>query len=234
MNLGKSVRLRRMFSGGRALVIDSETIAFDPLNQIRHFARNGADAVILTPGLLGHVFEDVDELSIVLRLDSGPGRPALLSVQGALEMGAEAVLASLTREPASVANFARIAEDARRLGMPLVADVVEEDWREGATLAAHFGADVIQTPLPKPGMGLRQFVRITGVRVLASIGPEEPDTPELLAWIYAALQDAAEGIVLGRRDLTEGHVFGVIHRLVHQGITAGEAAALLEEAVPGN
>src|SRR5271157_2363480 len=93
MTLGKSLRLRRVFANGRALIVDCGPLAGECLGKVRLLARAGADAVVITPGLLDVVAEELAGLSVILQIDGGPGRAQqLLSVQAALEMGAEAVL----------------------------------------------------------------------------------------------------------------------------------------------
>ncbi|HWR53105.1 MAG TPA: hypothetical protein VN428_18485 [Bryobacteraceae bacterium] len=231
MNLGKTLRLRRIFSSGRALVADGNALSCDAPNRIRLLAREGADAVVLTPGQLQQVSEDLDTLAVILRLDAGPGRPRLLSVEAALDMGAEAVLAELSADSRdSLANFAASAEDARRRGMPLVAHILDEDWREGASLAAGFGADLIETALGAEAADLREFVHATGAQVLVRVEDYRPPNQAFAERLYDALQNAARGFVLAHRDLAGGALLDTLHSLVHQGITAAQAATMLKAA----
>jgi DhnA family fructose-bisphosphate aldolase class Ia len=63
MALGKSLRLRRIFANGRALIVplDHGTEYAAPL--VRSVARSGADAVALSPGVLERVIEDLNWLA---------------------------------------------------------------------------------------------------------------------------------------------------------------------------
>ncbi len=235
MNLGKTLRLRRIFSSGRALVADGNALSCDSPNRIRLLARQGADAVVLTPGQLQQVSEDLDTLAVILRLDAGPSRPRLLSVEAALEMGAEAVLAELSADSRdSLASFAASAEDARRLGMPLLAHILDDDWREGASLAAGFGADIIETALGPEPEDLREFVRATGAQVLVRVEDYKPSNQAFAGLLYEVLQNAARGFVLGHRNLAAGTLLETVQSLVHQGITAAQAAGMLKDAQRGN
>jgi class I fructose-bisphosphate aldolase len=227
MTLGKSLRLRRVFANGRALIVDCGPVAGDCLGKVRLLARAGGDAVVLTPGLLDVVAEELAGLSVILQIDGGPGRAQqLLSVQAALEIGAEAVLVGVgAPSPAlspALERFGRVAEDARRLGMPVIAEVFGEGWIETARLAAEFGADVIQARCVPEGEGDRHFVRVTGRPFLASLGEGSSAAPGLLDMIYDLMQGAAQGVVLRDRALTELPMLRAIHGLVHQGISAEE------------
>jgi DhnA family fructose-bisphosphate aldolase class Ia len=231
MTLGKSLRLRRVFANGRALIVDCGPLASDCLGKVRLLARAGADAVVLTPGLLEVVAEELAGLSVILRIDGGPGRAQqLLSVQAALEIGAEAVLVGVEAPgpgPSAVLErFGRVAEDARRLGMPVIAEVFGDGWLETARLAAEFGADVIQARCVPEGATDRHFVRVTGRPFLASLGEGLPATPGLLDMIYDLMQGAAQGVVLRDRALAEPPMLRAVHGLVHQGISAEEALAI--------
>jgi DhnA family fructose-bisphosphate aldolase class Ia len=233
MRLGKSLRLRRIFANGRALIVDCGPLAGDRLGAVRLLARAGADAVVLTPGLLEMVAEELAGLSVILRIDGGLRRAQqLLSVQAALEMGAEAVLVSVEascREPSEgLDRLGRVTEDARSLGMPVIAEVSGEAWIEVARLVAEFGADVIQARFVPELVSDRHFVRMTGRPFLASLAEDLPAMPGLLEMIYDLMQGAAQGVVLRDRALAEPPALRAIHGLVHQGISAGEALDIMQ------
>jgi len=92
MTLGKSLRLRRIFANGRALVVPLDHRTDDPVPLVRSIARSGVDAVALSPGVLERVIEDLAGLAVVLRLNGSKRTPQLVSVQGALELAAVGVL----------------------------------------------------------------------------------------------------------------------------------------------
>src|SRR5258708_38970219 len=107
MTLGKSLRLRRIFANGRALVVPLDHRTDDPVPLVRSIARSGADAVALSPGVLERGIEDLAGLAVILRMN-GLKRPSpLVSVQGALEMGDAAELLRV---------YAPDARDLERLG----------------------------------------------------------------------------------------------------------------------
>jgi DhnA family fructose-bisphosphate aldolase class Ia len=224
MNLGKALRLRRIFANGRALIVDCEPPADDPVAKIRVLARAGVDAVILTPGLLDIVAEDLGALSVILRIDGARGS-RLVSVQAALEMGAEAVEVAVGAGGSDALDrFGAVTEEARRLGMPVFANVAAGDWQEAARLAADYGADVIQVrfALDAP---LRQAARLTGRAFVAALGSEHAARPDLFELIYRIMQGPANGLMLAGRDFGAAAILDSVCALVHQGVSP-EAAAV--------
>lgn len=226
--LGKSLRLRRIFAKGRALIADCGPLAEDPVAKVRLLARSGADAVVLTPGLLDLVADELGALSVILRIDGGLRRAQqLVSVQAALEMGAEAVQVGIVifePGPADVLErFGRITEDARRLGMPVIASISGENWHETARLAADFGADVVQARFAPDLPADRHFLRRTGRQFLVTVGQQQLHKPQFLETLYDLVQETAQGVVLSDCALVEHSMLAAIHGLVHQGISAEEA-----------
>ncbi|MEK7403657.1 MAG: hypothetical protein AAB225_00985 [Acidobacteriota bacterium] len=233
--LGKALRLRRIFAQGRALIVDCDPCADDPLGKVRLLSRNGVDAIVLTPGLLDRVAEELAGLSVILRIDGGAWRGQhLVSVQAALEMGAEAVFVSVDvgRSGPSEAldRFGRITEDARRLGMPVFAEMASEDWLAAAHLGADYGADVIQTRSHADTGGQRSFVRTTGMPLV--VAPEESALrgPGVFQAIWEIMQGPAQGLTLFCAQALDqpdpGPMLQAVHALVHQGVSVEEAAAL--------
>ena len=228
MTLGKSLRLRRIFANGRALIVDCAPLAGDRMGKVGLLARAGVDAVVLTPGMLDGVAEELAGLSAILRIDGGlRWTQQLLSVQAALEMGAEAVLVSVEvwgpGPSEGLERFGRVTEDARRLGMPVIAEITGEEWLDVARIGADYGADVILARVVPGQAADRHFVRVTGRPFLANLGEHPEATLDLLAVIYEMMQGAAQGVVLRNRALVEGPMLRAIHGLVHQGISPEEA-----------
>lgn len=226
MSLGKTLRLRRIFAQGRALILDCHPLREDPLGWVRLVARSGADAVVVSPGLLDAAAEEMGSLAAILRLDAGmwPVQP-LVSVQAALEMGVEAVSLSLRRAAReSLERFGAVSEEARRLGMPLLAEVSGEDWREAARLSADYGADLIAAPWQPDLAGWPAWMRSASKPVLATL---EYAAPELLIErTWHIMQGPAQGIMLGPPEgapTQAGRLLDALHAIVHQDATLEEA-----------
>ncbi len=223
MMIGKTLRLRRIFTEGRAMIAGSGLLADDPIQKLRLLARAGVDAAVLTPGRLDVTFEELGPVSVILRIDGGARPAQLLGVESALVMGADAVMADSALGPES---FARVSEEARRCGMPLIVEVGGLNWLEDAYIAADYGADVILTRSVAPSSEYRQFARSTGKPCVASL--DEPlETADLLTVVAEALEAGAQGLALEHPSLVYGPLLGAMHALVHQGVAVDEALELL-------
>src|SRR5579872_2405004 len=140
MALGKLLRLRRIFANGRAIIVPLDHRTDDPAPLVRSAARSGIDAVALSPGVLERVIEDIAGLAVILRLNGSRRKTQLISVQGALELGAEAVLLRVdAHDSGDLERLGGATEDARRLGMPLIAEIMGEDLPSLVTIAAEYG-----------------------------------------------------------------------------------------------
>jgi len=230
MTLGKLLRLRRIFPNGRALIVPLDHITVDPVQQVRIVARSGADGVALSPGVLERVTEDLAGLAVILRLNGSKRTSQLVSVQGALEMGAEAVLLRVdAHDPRDLEHLGEVTEDARRLGMPIITEILGEDLPAVVTIAAEYGADSIQTQIMGNLAEFRHTVRTAGRPVLASV-TETGSVSHLLRFVNDCLESGAQGVVVEPKAET---VLAGISALVHQGISVSEALAMAEsERVP--
>jgi DhnA family fructose-bisphosphate aldolase class Ia len=221
MNVGKTLRLRRIFTSGRAIICGSDPLADDPVQKVRTLVRAGVDAAVMTPGLLDVTLEELESLSLVLRIDGAPRPTQLLGVESALIMGADAVLVDLALGPEV---FARVSEDARRFGMPLFVRPEPQNWLEDSRLAADYGADVILIRLPVSATDCRRFARPTGKPCLASI--DEPFEPgRLLRLVSDAIEAGVQGVLLEDVSLLDPPLLQAIHGVVHQGLSAEKALA---------
>lgn len=143
-SIGKSLRLRRILRRGRAVVVamDHGNAAGAvaglerPPELVRQLASAGADAILVTPGMLEQVCEHVGDLAILLRIDgcvsSLGGGPMLLyvDVEQAVSLGADAVVVNATLgadfESDELEKVGSIASESRCWGMPLVAEMLSQ------------------------------------------------------------------------------------------------------------
>ncbi|HKW99231.1 MAG TPA: hypothetical protein VJN43_15940 [Bryobacteraceae bacterium] len=227
MNLGKSLRLRRIFANGRALVVPLGHQMNDPIQLVRVVARSGADAIALSPGVLERVIEDLAGLAVILRLNGSKRTPQLVSVQGALELGAEAVLLKVdAHDPRDLERLGQVTEDARRLGMPIIAEIAGEDLPAVVTIAAEYGADAIQMQSIGDSTDFRQIVRSAGRPILA-VPAHTGSIRDLIRLVNECLESGAQGIVV---EAGPESVLAGVNALVHQGVSVAEAAAIAEPA----
>ena len=169
--MGKSLRLRRLFANGRALIAPLDHGVEGPVAQVRALARAGADGVAVSPGILEQVVDELAGLAVILRLNGSSMRtPQLIGVQGALEMGAEATALRVDAHNShDLEILGRVTDEARRLGMPVIADIVGEDLLTAVNIAAEYGVDIIQTHPAGDAAALRHLVRTAGRPVLVAL-----------------------------------------------------------------
>ncbi len=208
MNVGKSLRLRRIFGHGSALVVDTPALEPDPVGHVRRLAHTGVDAVILTPGLLETVAEELGDLAVILRS----------AVEDVLHAGADAAIASGPELP-------KVASEARCRGIPVFARMPGACSTEALWNAVHVGADVLCLDARHAG-GAVEVARAARRAVLAEI----PDTADLVNRAYELMQLPVQGLVLRDAGLTETGALDALHALVHQGVSVMEATAMLRRS----
>jgi len=144
MTLGKQLRRRRIMGRGRTVIValDHGIAAGmvrgleNPLAVVKTVARTGADGILVTPGVLETVVEEVGNLAILLRIDgcvspygSGPMR-LFSNVEDAVGMGVDAVVMNATigapHESDELQKIGTIATEGRRWGMPVVAEILSQ------------------------------------------------------------------------------------------------------------
>ncbi len=197
---------------------------------VRALARAGADGVAVSPGILERVVDDVAGLAVILRLNGPSARvPQMISVQGALEMGAEACVLRVNAHDANdLERLGTVTDEARRLGMPVIADISGEDALDAANIAAEYGADVIQIHCAGTPTALRHLVRTAGRPVILAPGSHS-DVPALLHLVNDALDAGVQGVVI---EPCPEPVLSAIHALLHQGVSVEEALSIAHK--PGN
>ncbi len=153
MSLGKKIRLARLFKSDTkrmVLVTADHGICIDPMKEIENpkevvkkIAQGGADAVLLTPGIVRIVEEElVGKISLMLRIDGtstsiGPDLTndrLIFSVEGGLAMGADAVatfgVIGVPREAELSQKIGQVNDACERWGMPLMVEMIPEDMLE--------------------------------------------------------------------------------------------------------
>ncbi len=233
---GESIRLARLFSEGQNAVV----VAIDHglymgplpglLNPVEAVSQiGGADAVLLTSGLAGHcqgVFAKRGAPAMIIRLNWASNYVSvwdykhshsvpLLSVDEAVALGADIVLASLTiRNPdeaedsGNVETFSAYVAEKRAMGIPLIGEVFPtggddakpEDLQDsvlvGCRMIAELGADVIKTFYT--GAGFEKITTGTPVPILALGAKKTPREIDALKLAQTAVAAGARGVVFGR------------------------------------
>lgn len=160
-SIGKALRLRRILRDGRALVVamDHGNAAGavpgleHPRAVVRAVADAGADAILVTPGILGQVCDDVGDLAVLLRIDGcvsslGDGPMQLFAdVEQAVELGVDAVVMNATlgaeHESEELEKVGTIASEGRSWGMPVVAEILSQRMMANHMDMAGTGGDAL-------------------------------------------------------------------------------------------
>jgi DhnA family fructose-bisphosphate aldolase class Ia len=146
-NIGKKLRMRRVFRGGKALVLPLDhPIYFGPQPgtespaKLLALARDcGATAVLLTAGALRQAVDEVGDLGVILRIDAtisqigGPDTVMHLlhSPEEAAALGADMVvvncylgLGDVAIESELLKKLASVSAHCERIGLPLCGEII--------------------------------------------------------------------------------------------------------------
>lgn len=146
-NIGKKLRLRRVFHDGKALVLPLDhSIYFGPQPgtenpaKLLALARDcGATAVLLTAGALRQALDEVGDLGIIMRIDTtisqigGPDTVMHLlhTPEEAAALGADMVVVNcylgmgdVQIESEMLKKLASVSAQCERIGMPLCGEII--------------------------------------------------------------------------------------------------------------
>lgn len=225
----KQIRLNRIFGPDhRSVVIamDHGIAGIAPLGflaqpegLIPEVIRGGADAVIVTPGMIHKYGKLFGRAGVILRIDGGPTAltgawnemAVLMEVEEALRLGADAVImmgiAGGEGEPASLANLGRIAVRCVDWGIPLIAEmlpggfaakeVTNDQLCVAARLGAELGADIVKIRYQGPQAEFHQVIENCYCPILILGGSKQPPE-QLLQEICQAIDAGAAGVAIGR------------------------------------
>jgi len=219
------------------------------------------DGIILTPGgleMTADLLAGRDKPSVILRVDQTTmwriggrfGYPAghtrqISTVEEALRMGADAVLTyffTCHEDPAlesrSIEIAAGITQEARRLGVPHIAEPMAarggflptpfdpEVIAMNNRMAAELGADVLKTDWSGSVESFAEVVRSAGRPVLAAGGAREDDDAATLRLAADVLSAGAYGVLFGRTLFQSPdplRLMKAVRGLVHDELTLDKA-----------
>jgi class I fructose-bisphosphate aldolase len=241
---GKQIRLQRIFAqDARAVVIamDHGLPGMSPLaalgqpgQLIDAIAAGGADAILTTPGVAAHFAPHIGRLGLVMRLDGGAttlstsfGEMQLIaSVEDALKAGADAVavmgFCGTEDESSSLKTLGQVAVECRRLGVPLMAEMLPLGYQgkptaaqvaTAARIGAEMGADIIKTKYVGPPEGFQAVTEACFVPVLM-LGGSARSFEGLLDETRDALKVGVAGVAIGRNVWQADDVTGATRALV--------------------
>lgn len=250
MNPGKEIRLNHIFARDqRAVVVamDHGLPGMMPLEGLKQpgrlmerIAAGGADAILTTPGIVARFAHQLGSLGLIVRLDGaitmlggGSGEMRLIaSVEDALKMGADAVAVmgycGTEDESSSLETLGKVAIECRRLGVPLLAEMLPLGYGanpsltqlvQAARIGAEMGADIIKLPYVGPAEAYREVIETCFVPVLV-LGGSAKAEDEMLMQVEDAVGIGAAGVAIGRNVWSREDATAMtraITRIVHSG-----------------
>ncbi|MEJ2011336.1 MAG: hypothetical protein P8X64_03810 [Anaerolineales bacterium] len=267
--VGEDIRLARLFSGSERAVIVAidHGLYFGPLPGLIDLPRviqklSDADGILLSAGMIRHCaafFSRRGAPALITRLNWATNYMAqwdydhsyavpLLSVDEALHLGADLVVASLTlqgpdqaEDAHNVELVARSVQEKERAGVPLICEVypiggdfaqpeeLQEQVSIGCRMAAELGADLVKTFYT--GKGFHKITSSTSIPIFALGAMKKPTELDALKLAADAVAAGARGVVFGRNVVQArrpGQLLGALKRVVQDGVAPGRAAREFE------
>ncbi len=219
---------------------------------ISKIAEGGADAVLTTFGIAQRYEKELRDLGLILRLDGAntmlsknPAGTLIYSVDEALELGADAIACmgfpGASNEQETLANLAELSSDARRWGIPLLAEMLPggfegsveqsvENIRLAARAGSEHGANIIKTTFAGSAEEFRSVIDGAFAPVVVLGGAHKKDLNGLMEVIEQAMEAGAAGVAIGRNVWRHPHPDKVTRALVdivHGGKKAKDVSSLL-------
>ena len=237
---GKEIRLKRLFGtkNGNAVVVafdhgmmNGPVKGFENLDETLDKINLNLSGILMSPGTLknlGHKFACKGAPSILVRLtwsplyafdwnyNDGDAVPTF-SVEHAVELGADVVLIAVhlktgseLRDARNISIFSEYAEQANRLGIPVLAEVfpshcderTEEDVHDiilhGCRIVEEMGADLIKT---FHTCKFREVTAGTSIPILGLGSSKLPTQLEALKLAQRIISKGGRGVVFGRNAI---------------------------------
>lgn len=254
MTTGTNARLNRIGTGGRYVIVPMDhgiTLgAVKGLKRIEEtidaVTRGGADSVLTQKGLAERVHPNKNDAGYIIHLNgstvSGPDtndKRITGTAKAALRLGADAVSVHINvgsnHEPKQIEDLARITENARGFGLPVLAmtyargpDVDEhasEALGHAVRLGEELGADIVKTAYSGDRESYEHVVESTSLPVVIAGGKPDSDR-ESLAAVRGAMDAGAAGVSMGRTIFQHENpeaITRAVSGIVHEDLTADEA-----------
>jgi putative autoinducer-2 (AI-2) aldolase len=262
MDWGMQDRMGRIFArDGKSVMLAVDHGYFlGPLSKLEQPARTiqpllpYADALALTRGVLRTSVPAGTGKAMILRVSGGASvlkedlsdETLATSLDDAVRLNASAVAMSVfvgaPHEHASIANLARLVDEAEPRGLPVLGITAvgkELEKRDARYLAlatricAEFGARMVKTYYCE---GFDKVVQACPVPLVVAGGPKLSTEQDVFDLVHGALQAGAMGVDMGRNIWQHEHPVAMIRAvrgIVHDGLSAKEAQHLFQEAKAG-
>jgi len=231
MTVGKLLRLYRIINpkSRETIIVPMDHGGFGMLegledirNAVHKVVEGGANAVVLQQGAaIAACNEIMGKAGLILRIsrvtvfneEVGLYEAPSYSVEGALRLGADAVIVSYyvggKREFESLKDASRIADDCAKWGVPFLVEALPsqdkfksfddpECVKWACRSAAELGADMIKAYLPNDVDYMKEVVRVTPVPIVLA-GGEVASVREVLEKTKNAMDAGLAGLCYGRK-----------------------------------
>jgi len=228
---------------------------YDMAETVRQMAGTGVDCVIVHKGLvrsIAPVLRKAPDIGLMVHLCAStsqapdPNEKQLVcTVEEALALGADGVSVHVNigaaTEGQMLRDFADVAEQCRRLNVPLLAMMYARGPRlrvqfseafssHCARVAYEIGADLVKVQYTGDPASFARVVQSVPIPVLIAGGPKMSNDREVLEMIQGALDAGAAGISIGRNVFGSEHLGPLcrtIGSMLHEGLRGEQALARL-------
>ena len=265
MHIGKSIRMERLVNRatGKSIIVPMDHgVSVGPLEgledmrrAVNEVAEGGADAVLGHKGLVrcGHRRGGRD-VGLVMHLSSStdlsphPNLKTLTaSVEDALKHGADGVSIHVNigdpSEASMLSDFGKVAHDAEKWGMPLLAMVYARGPKvensldpkaiaHCARIGVELGADMVKVLYTGDMDSFAHIVECTCIPVLLAGGPKTETTREFVQMVSDAMKAGAAGISVGRNVFQHPRprlLVSALSGIIHANWTIDQAMAVVGE-----
>ncbi|MEM2896219.1 MAG: 2-amino-3,7-dideoxy-D-threo-hept-6-ulosonate synthase [Candidatus Bathyarchaeia archaeon] len=259
--IGKKIRLGRIFKkDGKVLICAMDHGSFagpmkgieSPKDTIRKVVEGGADAFLLTPGIVNNFYDEIaGKASFILRIDGGQtvyckkrGAPVLVSsVEEAVRLGADGVVTisfiGIENEREEFKTLGEVSKKCNDFGMPLLAEILPEPSdkiktpydvdaiKVAARVGAELGADFIKTNYTGDPETFKEVVKTCPIPIVIAGGPKLNSDMQVLKVVKGAIEAGAAGIAFGRNIWQHENptvLVKALSKIIHEEITLEEAS----------
>jgi DhnA family fructose-bisphosphate aldolase class Ia len=240
------MKLGRLFpNDGRLLIIPHEAIRVQArwVDVTKAVIRGGADALILTPGILKtHHSKIAGKIPIIMNV---PLEPEYIDMAVKMDVAAVKVHHFGPEDTFPWDQVQKFSMKCEEKGMPFLYEPVPMTafWSEGGNYvhdpdiimkavlnAVARGADFIKTSYTGDPESFKKITSRCPIPIVALGGPLVPDR-ETLEWIKGTMEGGGVGGAFGRTTTTHKSpekIVRAIHRIIHDDATVDEALKELQ------
>ncbi|MCA1809517.1 MAG: 2-amino-3,7-dideoxy-D-threo-hept-6-ulosonate synthase [Kiritimatiellia bacterium] len=225
----------------------------DMKTAVDNVVAGGANAIIMHKGLVraGHRQSGQDigliiHMSASTSLSPNPsGKVLVCTVEEAVQMGADGVSIHVNLGAPSdddmLEHLGSVSKSCTQWGMPLVVmmytrgEKIPNEYdvkfiKHAARVGAEIGADIVKVNYTGTPASFEEVTAACPVPVVIAGGEKMESDAEIMEMVAGAMQAGAAGVSIGRNVFQHAdptRMVAAINRIVHEKISASEAAAFL-------